>query len=133
MLQSIVILFWSLFSPDILELRVEGIEENKGVIRIAFYDSEAIHLDEEEVTYYHEEQVTNSGTMDIQIDIPSGDYSVAIYHDLNADKQLNKNMFGIPKEPYGFSNNVIGMFGPPSFEEAKIEFPKTNRIIINLR
>jgi uncharacterized protein (DUF2141 family) len=27
---------------------------------------------------------------------------------------------GIPKEGFGFGNNAMGMFGPPSFDEAKV-------------
>ncbi|MFN7603100.1 MAG: DUF2141 domain-containing protein [Bacteroidota bacterium] len=39
---------------------------------------------------------------------------------------------GIPKEGYGFSNNVMGSFGPPSFEKAK--FKLTDGVIqIKLR
>lgn len=45
-----------------------------------------------------------------------GTYSVKAYHDQNGDKKLNKSLFGQPLEPYGFSNNVREMFGPPSYE-----------------
>ncbi len=50
--------------------------------------------------------------------LPTGTYAVSIMHDENNDQKLNKNMLGIPKEGYGFSNNVIGSFGPPSFSRA---------------
>jgi uncharacterized protein (DUF2141 family) len=35
---------------------------------------------------------------------------------------------GIPKESYVFSNGQEGNFGPPNFQESKIEI-KTNTII----
>ena len=31
---------------------------------------------------------------------------------------MNKSAFRRPTEPYGFSNNVRGSFGPPSFQAA---------------
>ena len=90
-------------------------------------------MDEAKIAYVHEELVNKSGDMTILIQLPKGDYSVAIYQDVNNDKELNTNLVGIPKEPYGFSNNVMGAFGPPSFEAAKVQFPSTNSITINLR
>jgi uncharacterized protein (DUF2141 family) len=33
---------------------------------------------------------------------------------------LDKNLFGIPKEPYGFSNSARGSTGPPKFADAAI-------------
>jgi uncharacterized protein (DUF2141 family) len=37
-------------------------------------------------------------------------------------------MVGIPKEPYGFSNDQKGNFGPPDFQESKIEI-RTDTVI----
>lgn len=47
-----------------------------------------------------------------------GSYSIAILHDENDDLKMNKNFLGLPKEGYGFSNNVMGTFGPPSCSKA---------------
>ncbi|GCD80314.1 DUF2141 domain-containing protein [Schleiferia thermophila] len=49
-------------------------------------------------------------------DLSAGSYSVEAFHDQNNNGKLDTNPFGIPKEPYGFSNNVRGNFGPPDFE-----------------
>ena len=116
-----------------LEVKIQGIKEPKGMVRLAFYNSEEEYLDEEKIAFFHEELVIQTGEMTILIQLPKGDYSVAIYQDLNNDKELNTNLVGIPKEPYGFSNNVMGAFGPPSFEAAKVQFPTTNKITIYLR
>jgi uncharacterized protein (DUF2141 family) len=32
---------------------------------------------------------------------------------------LDTGLFGIPKEPYGFSNNARNPFGPPQFDDVK--------------
>lgn len=50
-------------------------------------------------------------------DLPIGSYAIRIFHDQNSNGKLDKNLVGIPKERFGFSNNVMGKFGPPSFEE----------------
>ena len=50
--------------------------------------------------------------------LPLGKYAIAVYHDKNNNKKLDKNFFGIPKEPYGFSQNARAIFGSPSFAKA---------------
>jgi len=50
--------------------------------------------------------------------IPKGDYALRLYQDVNGDGVVNTGFFGIPKEPFGFSNNPEVTFGPPSFKQA---------------
>jgi uncharacterized protein (DUF2141 family) len=56
-------------------------------------------------------------------DLTPGTYAVSAYHDLNGNGQLDSNLMGLPTEPYGFSNNARGSFGPPSFQAASIALP----------
>lgn len=51
-------------------------------------------------------------------DLPDGPLALTLYHDVNANGKLDFNLMGIPTEPYGFSNNAMGAFGPPKFEQA---------------
>lgn len=53
--------------------------------------------------------------------IPNGNYAIALYHDENLNNKLDKNLFHIPKEGYGFSNNAKPFFGPPKFNKAKFQ------------
>ncbi len=52
--------------------------------------------------------------------VPPGLHAVKVFHDVNANGQLDTNKLGIPNEPYGFGNDARGTFGPPAFEEAAI-------------
>jgi len=54
--------------------------------------------------------------------IPYGDYAVVALHDMNKDGKLDKNALGIPTEGYGFSNNAMDKYGPPSFLQASFVF-----------
>ncbi len=49
-----------------------------------------------------------------------GQYAATAFHDLDGNGKLSANMFGLPTEPYGFSNNARGSFGPPAFKDAAI-------------
>ncbi|KQW41234.1 MULTISPECIES: DUF2141 domain-containing protein [unclassified Roseateles] len=51
-------------------------------------------------------------------DLPDGPLALSLFQDANANGRLDMNAMGIPTEPYGFSNNADGGFGPPKFEQA---------------
>jgi len=55
-------------------------------------------------------------------DVPYGEYAIKIFHDENANEKLDTNLVGMPKERFGFSNDAMGRFGPPSFEQARFVF-----------
>ncbi len=66
--------------------------------------------------------------------LPAGTYAVAVFHDLNDNGELDRTTLGPPAEPYGFSNDARGTFGPPRFESAAIELsPGPHRIQIRVR
>jgi uncharacterized protein (DUF2141 family) len=53
--------------------------------------------------------------------LPLGDYAVAIYHDLNANDNFDRNWIGFPKEPFAVSNNLQPFkLLYPSFDAAKV-------------
>lgn len=54
-------------------------------------------------------------------DLAPGTYAVSAYQDLNSNQRLDANMVGMPTEPYGFSRDAKGQFGPPKFDDAAIK------------
>lgn len=50
--------------------------------------------------------------------VARGDYGIVVLHDENKNMKLDKNMFGWPKEGFGFANNPHVGIGPPSFRQA---------------
>ena len=70
----------------------------------------------------------------VSFDIPFGDYVVVSYLDKDNNDVLTGNFLGMPKEPFGFSNNVREKMGPPKWKDALFNFSKTNQeITINLK
>ena len=47
-------------------------------------------------------------------------YAVSVHHDENGDGSLNRNLLGIPREGYGFSNDARPVLAPPSFSNAEV-------------
>jgi uncharacterized protein (DUF2141 family) len=62
-------------------------------------------------------------------DLPEGTYVVSVYQDSNDNEQLDKNIFGIPKEKYGFSNNP----GRPNYGKSLFDFRHDMTITIRLK
>jgi uncharacterized protein (DUF2141 family) len=61
--------------------------------------------------------------------LPFGKYAVSVMHDENKNQEFDTNLFGMPEEGYGVSNNVVGRMGPPSFTAAAFQFQKDNQSV----
>jgi uncharacterized protein (DUF2141 family) len=68
-------------------------------------------------------------------EVPVGQYGIAVFQDIDSNKDLKTNFIGLPTEPIGFSNDAPIKFGPPSFADAKIdvEEDRTLNYVIQLR
>ena len=78
-------------------------------------------------TIVHGGSPITSHQADLTFHVPAGRYSVVVLHDENSNMRLDRNVFGIPKEGFGFSNNPRVLFSAPSFQSAEIPItcPKT--------
>lgn len=101
-----------------LTIRVQGIKNKKGTINIALFKSDT-DFNQEKFTYVSRTPADSNGII-IFDKIDYGNYSVAVYHDENENQKLDRNFIGMPKEGYGFSNNVKGKMGPPAFKDTSV-------------
>ncbi|WP_295207010.1 DUF2141 domain-containing protein [uncultured Brevundimonas sp.] len=91
----------------------------QGRIMVAVFNSEANYGGEGQPAKVAMLDVA-AGQTSITFDgLPDGDYAVRAFHDLNGDGKMNTNPFGMPVEPFAFSNNAVGNMGPASWERAK--------------
>jgi uncharacterized protein (DUF2141 family) len=60
----------------------------------------------------------------ILADLPSGNYAVSVYEDLNGNHKLDHNFLGLPREPVGASNNPPARMGPPRFHNCSFHLGK---------
>ena len=102
-----------------------------GKTKIGIYDSKGFPSLGKEIDGIDIEVKGASATYVFK-NIPAGKYVIAVFQDSNVDGKLNTNMFGVPKEPYGFSNNKYGMFGPPDFEDVSFEVKEDTLISLTI-
>ncbi|GAB4521190.1 MAG: hypothetical protein Tsb0010_05420 [Parvularculaceae bacterium] len=105
---------------------IHGAKDRSGRIACAIYDSEETFLDTLASGGVSEIDETGRGACAFTVKA-GADYAVSAFHDRNDDGALNSNLLGAPSERFGFSNNAMGRFGPPSFDQAKFraEAPET--------
>lgn len=113
-----------------LQIKVEGVKKIEGEIRVCLNQTKSLFPDECE--YGKIAKVMERNVL-IQVDgIANGKYAVSLFHDENMDGVLNKNLLGIPKEKYGFSNNPNSTFGVPDFEDCLVEINGETQITIKI-
>ena len=114
-----------------LTLQINNVEKD-GIFYVSICSKSAEWSDNGKYSFKFDAMKEGQNIFEITT-VPTGNYAIAIYQDLNGNEKLDTNFLGIPKEPYGFSNNKIPIFSEPSFEKCKFEFNENNQqISINL-
>jgi len=88
-----------------------------GVLQLVLCPTEAAYDSEKGCTPAQVKAVGSVVTVTFR-DVAPGTYAIKAFHDVDANGKLDTNFMGIPKEPYGFSNDAMGTFGPPTFQQA---------------
>jgi uncharacterized protein (DUF2141 family) len=105
-----------------LTVVVVDLENDEGQVVIALLDS-AEAYEQEKVAFRSATPKISGGRASTTFeDVPHGTYALKVFHDRNGNGELDTNFLGLPKEHFGFSNNAMGRFGPPEFEQARFVF-----------
>jgi uncharacterized protein (DUF2141 family) len=119
---------------DGLHITIDGLRSAKGTVLIGLYDSKAsfdraIELSDKDGFLNDPQRVAGvalrasaalkGGVVFENLD--PGRYAVILLHDEDGNGRLDKNFWGVPIEPYGFSNDAQGFLGPPSFKDAAFD------------
>lgn len=114
--------------PCHLVVKVENIKKEKGRMMFAVYNHHDKFLKD---ALTHGKAEIHGTTAYITFEgLEEGIYAVSIFQDENDNGKLDTNFIGIPSEPYAFSNDAKGMFGPPDFKDCQFELKKGEREIV---
>lgn len=104
-----------------LEIVVTGIEAIGGDLAIAVFANQAdFDARDNAVASAFLPVDSSSIVWNVEVAVPS-EYAILVYHDVNGNGEIDFGRIGVPKEPYGFSNNARRIFGPPEYEQARIQ------------
>ena len=115
-----------------LMVEVRGAASTRGAVLVALFDTPGTFLGTPllGVTV----PATNRPTLALFSNLKPGTYAISAFHDVNGNGKLDTNVLGLPTEKYGFGNDAMGAFGPPTFKAASVTIGPENRsIVINLR
>jgi uncharacterized protein (DUF2141 family) len=118
-----------------IEVTITGIQNTKGTIEIGVYDSKSSFPNYGNAVKVARVPPKKKGTLKHTFEnLPDGTYAVAVWHDVNGNREIDKNILGAPKEAYGFSKNNFGTFGPPNFKDVSFQIVdrKDMKFTINL-
>ena len=114
-----------------LTIEVASFENTKGVLRVCVTDQKDDFL---KSCAFSKIVTVEDDTVSLKIEnIEKGNYAVSVYHDENNNDILETTgLFGIPIEPYGFSNNPSMIFGP-SYKKSVFKMTSDKNISIKLK
>jgi uncharacterized protein (DUF2141 family) len=102
-----------------LILVIDGVRSDKGKIRAALLKADPATGAPQSTA--GKVIVATKGTLTMSFEnLSPGDYAVQLFHDENDNGKMDSNLFGIPSEGFGFSNNARANFGPPAFAQMKV-------------
>ena len=102
-----------------------------GAVLVALYDSEAAY---EGGAPARVAQVdVAAGQREAVFDLPAGTYGMKAVHDVNGNGKMDVNPFGMPSEPFAFSNNAVGNMGPAKWDRARFEVAGVTAQTIRIR
>lgn len=111
-------------------MRFEGIEKAGGMVRLALYDNPADFMVEKKAVLYNF-KVDKKGTLEATLEnLPVGSYAFAVFLDEDNNMVLDKNLVGVPTEPYGFSKTPDSKWRLPTWDEVKFEHSQSNKTLI---
>ena len=114
-----------------LIVEVSVTKHDKGSILIALYNHKENYMKK---SYKNSEVKIENGKAIVEFNqLEKGEYAFSLFHDMNNNKKLDSNFLGIPKEPYAFSNNMKGSFGPPKFETVKFNITENQKIKVSIK
>jgi uncharacterized protein (DUF2141 family) len=110
-----------------LKVEIQNVRQQKGAVHVGLYRAcpnfpscQPVELKVMDV---------KGNSLQVAFSVEPGDYAIAVYHDENSNGQMDKRVFGIPKEPYGFSNNFRPVMSAPKFNDCKFSVGDAGKAI----
>jgi uncharacterized protein (DUF2141 family) len=116
-----------------LRVTVRGVKSAEGDVKVALYATPKA-FDERRKTFGASSPATPGEVVVVFRDLPPGRYGLAALHDLNSNGEMDNNLLGFPKEPFGFGNDARIKLAPPAFADMAVTVGDgVTATVVNLR
>jgi uncharacterized protein (DUF2141 family) len=118
-----------------LFVRVEGVRSGAGLMAVTLYANNPRKFLARHGSLYVGRGPAHQGVTETCIFVPQpGVYAIAVYHDADGNRKLNRNFVGMPTEGFGFSNNPNTFLGIPAFNAVRVAVRSSGqKISVRLR
>lgn len=104
-----------------LIIHVTGFRNTKGVLGAELFTSSAGWPEDVAKSFRHAHFPIEGNHATARFDhVPAGRYGVVVLHDENENEKLDRNLFMVPKEGFGFANNPNVLLVAPPIGKATI-------------
>jgi uncharacterized protein (DUF2141 family) len=104
-----------------LHIHVTGLRNQKGHIAGALFKSSEGWPEDRNHVFREDAYPFSGNTATLTfLHVPPGKYGVAVIHDENSNDKLDRNLFGIPIEGFGFANNPRVVWRAPAFKDSLV-------------
>lgn len=118
-------------SGTAITIQVHNVRNSHGRVRVAACPKARFLANE---CPWRADSPAVTGTTTVTVSgVPPGEYAVQAFHDENDNNEIDRGIFGIPKEGVGFSRNARILFGPPSWRDAMFTHGAAQVISFSLR
>jgi len=112
-----------------LHLTIENLGSTTAPVLIGLYGADNEFLNDKD-TLRKYKFVPDGDVLKASItDLQYGTYAMALFQDMDNDGKIERNFIGIPKDPYGFSNNARPAFKAPSFEDCCFDYSENENTV----
>ena len=98
---------------------VSSLVSTTSTVKLFFYNTREGFLKSGKWAFSKAVKPEGKSQFTLPVELPPGEWAVAITQDLNNNNKIDKNFLGIPTEPYAFSNNIRPTIAAPKFDECK--------------
>ncbi|SHJ68122.1 Uncharacterized conserved protein, DUF2141 family [Hymenobacter daecheongensis DSM 21074] len=108
---------------------VSQLVSTKSAVKVYFYNVRDKFLQHGGYAFMRVVKPGGQNQIQLPIDLPDGEWAVAITQDINNNDKLDKNFLGIPTEPYAFSNNIRPTVSAPDFNQCKFMVKGSGKVV----
>ena len=117
-----------------LTVVVEGVNNEDGNIGVLVFQNDKGWPEDRLAAYKDVVVLAHPGTVKVTVPgLPAGTYAVAVAHDANKNRKLDKNFFGKPKEQWGLSGNPHAILKAPPFSRCQFQLSKDMELRITMQ
>lgn len=108
-----------------LNVEVAGVKSASGLIAVTIYADDSSRFLRSKGSLDVVRFPAQKGTFRGCVKLPrNGVYAIAVYHDEDGSRKINRTGLGLPSEGFGFSNNPSTLAGIPAFRSVRLNVSK---------